>query len=437
MRAEICETAPRSWRIRPLEEVCIKITSGGTPSRTRPDFYEGGLIPWVKTQELTDDWIHNTDEKITEEAISSSSAKLLPANTVLMAMYGATVGQLGMLKSPMTCNQACCALIVDPAKADFRFLYYQLRHSRTQLKSLATGGAQQNLSGALIKSLLYPFPSIDEQKRIAGILGSLDDKIELNRKMNETLEQMARALFKSWFVDFDPVRAKAAGRQPTSIDKATADLFPDSFMDSELGKIPRGWTSAPVGETVDCQGGATPSTSEAKYWEGGTHHWTTPKDFSSLESHFLLDTDRKLTDAGISKISSGLLPAGTLLLSSRAPIGYIAIATMPVAINQGFIALKCNNTASNFFMLNWCKSNMAEIESRATGTTFPEISKLNFRPILVCLPPKEVMTAFTDRVTPLYAQVVLNLRQSRSLSAIRDALLPGLLSGNISTSPKL
>jgi type I restriction enzyme S subunit len=110
---------------------------------------------------------------------------------------------------------------------------------------------------------------------------------------------------------------------------------------------------------------------------------------------------------------------------------------MPVAINQGFIALKCNETASNFFMLNWCKTNMAEIESRATGTTFPEISKLNFRPIRVCLPPKEIMMAFTDRVTPLYAQIVLNLRQSRSLSAIRDALLPGLLSGNISMSPKL
>jgi len=435
MRAEICETAPRSWRILPLEEVCIRITSGGTPSRTRPDFYEGGSIPWVKTQELTDDWIHNTDEKITEEAVSSSSAKLLPANTVLMAMYGATVGQLGMLKSPMTCNQACCALIVDPAKADFRFLYYQLRHSRTQLKSLATGGAQQNLSGALIKSLLYPFPSIDEQKRIAGILGALDDKIELNRKMNETLEQMAKTLFKSWFIDFDPVHAKAAGIQPAGMDKATADLFPDSFVDSELGNIPKGWTVAPVGETVECLGGATPSTSEAKYWEGGMHHWTTPKDFSSLPSPFLLDTDRKITDAGISKISSGLLPAGTLLLSSRAPIGYIAIATMPVAINQGFIALKCNETASNFFMLNWCKSSMAEIESRATGTTFPEISKLNFRPIRVCLPPKEIMMAFTHRVTPLYEQIVLNLRQSRSLSAIRDALLPGLLSGNISTSP--
>ena len=121
--------------------------------------------------------------------------------------------------------------------------------------------------------------------------------------MNATLEAMARALFQSWF--------------------------------------------------VDCVGGGTPSTAEPKYWEGGTHHWTTPKDFSSLQAPVLLDTDRKLTDAGIAKISSGLLPVGTLLLSSRAPVGYLAIAAMPVAINQGFIALKCNERASNFFMLNW------------------------------------------------------------------------------------
>lgn len=161
------------------------------------------------------------------------------------------------------------------------------------------------------------------------------------------------------------------------------------------------------------------------------HHWTTPKDFSSLQAPVLLDTDRKLTDAGIAKISSGLLPAGTLLLSSRAPVGYLAIAAMPVAINQGFIALKCNDRASNYFMLNWCQTNMAEIESRATGTTFAEISKQNFRPIALVLPPKELMAAFTSKVVPLYAQITANLHQSRTLATLRDTLLPKLLSGEL------
>jgi type I restriction enzyme S subunit len=301
-----------------------------------------------------------------------------------------------------------------------------------RLLSAATGSTFPSVSGDQIKEIVCLIPPLAEQKAIAGVLGALDDKIELNRRMNATLESMARALFQSWFVDFDPVRAKLDGRKPAALDPATAALFPDCFRDSELGHIPKDWTIESVGEVVDCVGGGTPSTAEPKYWEGGLHHWTTPKDFSSLQAPILLETDRKLTDAGIAKISSGLLPAGTLLLSSRAPVGYLAIAAMQVAINQGFIALKCNERASNFFMLNWCQINMTEIESRATGTTFAEISKQNFRPIRVTLPPRELMAAFTAKVAPLYSQINANLHQSRTLATLRDTLLPKLLCGELS-----
>jgi type I restriction enzyme S subunit len=319
-----------------------------------------------------------------------------------------------------------------------RFLYQFLTSTEITkwLQHLAESrsGTFPQITFDQVADLEIPLPPLPEQIAIAAVLGALDDKIELNRRMNATLEAMARALFQSWFVDFDPVRAKLDGRQFPNLDPATAALFPDSFQDSELGHIPKGWTVEPVGEVVDCVGGGTPSTAEPKYWEGGTHHWTTPKDFSSLQAPILLDTDRKLTDAGIAKISSGLLPAGTLLLSSRAPVGYLAIAAMPVAINQGFIALKCNDRATNFFMLNWCQTNMAEIEGRATGTTFAEISKQNFRPIPVVLPPKELMAAFTAKVSTLYTQITANLQQSRALAALRDTLLPKLLSGELSPS---
>jgi len=315
---------------------------------------------------------------------------------------------------------------------ELKYAYYIIKH--IGLNHLKDGTSNPTLSRDTFGSQLFPLPPLGEQQRIVDILGALDDKIELNLKMNETLEQMAKAVFKSWFIDFDPVHFKATGRQPTGMDRATADLFPDSFVDSELGKIPKGWRVVPVGEAVECLGGATPSTSETKYWEGGIHHWATPKDFSSLAAPFLLDTDRKLTDAGISKVSSGLLPAGTLLLSSRAPVGYLAIAVMPVAINQGFIAMKCNERATNFFMLSWCQANMGEIKSRATGTTFAEISKQNFRPIPVVLPPKQLMVVFTEQVTPLYAQITTNLCQSRTLAAMRDTLLPKLLSGELSAA---
>lgn len=315
---------------------------------------------------------------------------------------------------------------------DPRFVYYFLSHF--DLRRYNSGSAQASLNRNYIYPLSIRVPEPSEQKAIAAVLGALDDKIELNRRMNATLEAMARALFQSWFVDFDPVRAKLDGRSLAGLDAATASLFPAIFQDSALGHIPEGWTIQPVGGVVDCVGGGTPSTAEAKYWEGGTHHWTTPKDFSSIQAPILLDTDRRLTDAGIARISSGMLPAGTLLLSSRAPVGYLAIAAIPVAINQGFIAMKCNERASAFFMLNWCQENMDEIESRATGTTFAEISKQNFRPILVVLPPREIMAFFTAKVAPLYAQITANLRQSLTLATLRDSLLPKLLSGELDVS---
>jgi type I restriction enzyme, S subunit len=320
-------------------------------------------------------------------------------------------------------------------RADTRFLNYVL--SQTDISGYLTGSTMPKLTQGNLNRLPVIAPPLAEQKTIAAVLGVLDDKIELNRRMNATLEAMARALFQSWFVDFDPVRTKLDGRQPTGLDSTTAALFPNSFQVTGAVHFPTGWTVQPVGEVVDCVGGATPSTAESAYWEGGIHHWTTPKDFSSLQSPILLETNRKLTEAGIAKISSGLLPEGTLLLSSRAPVGYLAITAMPVAINQGFIAIKCNDAASNFFMLNWCQVNMPEIENRATGTTFAEISKKDFRPIQLVLPPKEIMTVFTSKVTPLYDQIKANLIQSRTLATLRDTLLPKLLSGELRvTSPQ-
>ena len=174
------------WTQLKLNDLCVRITSGGTPSRRVPTYYIDGVHPWVKTQELGDTWIDDTEEHITPEAIAQSSAKTLPKNTVLVAMYGATVGKLGLLRQPMTCNQACCALIVDDQKADYRFLFYQLLQDRDRLKNLATGAAQQNLSGEVIKSLKFWIPPLPEQRRIAHILGTLDDKIENNRKTAKT-----------------------------------------------------------------------------------------------------------------------------------------------------------------------------------------------------------------------------------------------------------
>ncbi len=275
------------------------------------------------------------------------------------------------------------------------------------------------------------FPHPIEQRAIAHILGTLDDKIELNRQMNATLEEITRTIFQSWFVDFDPVRAKMRGEQPYGMDAETAALFPDSLVESELGEIPAGWKVGRIGEYFRVVGGSTPSTKEPSYWDDGDINWATPKDLAELSSPVLLETSRKITKAGLAQISSGLLPKGTVLMSSRAPVGYLAISEIPIAINQGFIAMVCDNQLSNYYGLWWCKSNMPTIENQANGTTFQEISKSNFRPIPALAPEHMVMDLFNSTIEPIYKRIVSNLEEIGSLIQIRDTLLPKLISGQI------
>ena len=329
-------------------------------------------------------------------------------------------------------NQRIGKVCSKSSEAELDYLYWIMRHKdyRSWVVNTATGSTVKHTSPSRILEYSFLLPPICDQKAIAHILSTLDDKIELNRKINETLEAMAKAIFKSWFVDFDPVRAKAEGR-PTGLPAEISDLFPDSFEDSELGEIPCGWRVAPVGDVVECVGGSTPSTNEPEYWDGGEYFWATPKDLSSLSEPFLLDTAKKITADGVQRISSGILPVGTVLLSSRAPVGYVAAACVPVSINQGFIALRSNGLMSSAYLLNWCLSNVQQFKDRASGTTFAEISKAAFRPIPLLVPSEQVATPFSDKAQALYERVVSNMRQSTLLAATRDALLPKLISGEI------
>ncbi|MCL6582687.1 MAG: restriction endonuclease subunit S [bacterium] len=333
--------------------------------------------------------------------------------------------------------------VTDPDTNVLRFKYYLLKS--LGLEHMNADSAVPGLNREAAHARKVRIPPLPEQRAIAHILGTLDDKIELNRRMSRTLEEMARAIFKSWFVDFDPVRAKAAVRREhpdwpnAQVSRAAcpnmkpeiAELFPDRLVDSKLGEIPEGWEVKAIGDLAEVVGGSTPKTERTEYWAEGTHHWVTPKDLSALSMPVLLDTERKITDAGLAQISSGLLPKGTVLLSSRAPIGYLAISEVPVAVNQGFIAMKPRPGTSNLFLLRWAGAAHDEIVSHANGSTFLEISKSNFRPIRVVTPPTTVMDAF-DRVTrPLYLKVVDHEHESRTLAALRDALLPKLISGEI------
>lgn len=274
-------------------------------------------------------------------------------------------------------------------------------------------------------------PSLRDQDAVTAVLGGLDDRIALLRETNATLEAIAQSLFKSWFVDFDPVRAKSQGLAPAGMDEGTAALFPDGFETAEIGETPRGWTVLPVGDAVECVGGATPDTKDERYWSPAEHAWTTPKDLSGLASPVLLRTERLISAQGLARIGSGLLPAGTLLMSSRAPIGYLAIAQLPLAINQGYIAMLPGGRLPPLYMLFWCRQNMELIKARANGSTFMEISKKAFRPIPALVPPEPVVSAFEHTASPLFARIVENERQAQTLAQLRDTLLPRLLSGQL------
>lgn len=284
-----------------------------------------------------------------------------------------------------------------PDVTDTDFAYYLTRwdyvHSFAVSQMTGSSGRQRVPTDSL-RFIDVPVPPLPEQRAIAGILGALDDKIELNRRMNRTLESMARAVFQE-------MMKEGGGKETT------------------------------IGEVVTVVGGSTPSTSNPVFWDGGDIHWATPKDLSALQDPILLDTNSRITDVGLQEISSGLLPVGTVLLSSRAPIGYLAITQIPTAINQGFIAIKCTEEAPNYFILNWLKDNMEEIIGRANGTTFLEISKSNFRPMPIFIPSHEKMEKFVKTAEPLYQKMVANLKESRALANLRDSLLPKLMRGEV------
>jgi type I restriction enzyme S subunit len=386
-----------NWKIYTVEEFA-DVVGGGTPS-TRDEANFGGDIPWITPKDLSNynfRYICRGERNITEKGLKNSNATLLPQGTILLSSR-APVGYLAIAANPVTTNQGFKSLIVRNGFNN-EFVYYLLKANIDYLKSQASGTTFGELSGGTLKKLSFWLPPLPEQHAIAEVLGALDDKIELNRRMNATLEAMAQALFRHWFVD-NPEK--------------------------------EGWEVKTIGEVVTLVGGSTPSTANPDFWKDGNINWATPKDLANLQSPVLLDTNSRITELGLQQISSGLLPTGTILLSSRAPIGYLAITQIPVAINQGFIAIKCTEEAPSYFILNWLKDNMEKIIGRANGTTFLEISKSNFRPMKIIIPPSEKMKVFVETVEPLYKKIVANLKESRTLAELRDTLLPKLMRGEV------
>jgi len=345
------------WKKYKFSELC-DVTRGASP-RPIQDFISNEGMPWVKIADATScesRFIGQTKERIKLEGVEKSKS-VFPGDLILS--NSATPGLPKFMKIE-ACIHDGWMLLRNFRGLNKRFAYWLLLHERKDLVMHGNGSIFVNLKTDILKDHEVIIPDEVEQERIADILDSIAEKIELNNQINQTLESMAQNIFKSWFVDFEPVKAKITAieagedaegvthaamsaisgktneelaqmqaEQPENYTqlKTTAERFPAAIQDSEFGEVPEGWEISTIGDEVGVVGGGTPSTKNPEFWEGGEINWTTPKDLSNLSDKILLTTDRKITVAGLKNISSGLLPINTVLMSSRAPVGYLGLVT--------------------------------------------------------------------------------------------------------------
>lgn len=299
--------------------------------------------------------------------------------------------------------------------SDNEFVYY-LSHTpqfvNTAIKSMVGSSGRQRAQVPVLENLIMPVPvNLSDQRKIAGILSALDSKIENNNKINANLEAQAQALFKSWFVDFTPFKD-----QP--------------FVDSELGPIPQGWKVGKLGDLGDIVGGSTPSKSKPEYYTTRGIAWLTPKDLSTSKAKFTSRGEIDITDEGYNSTSTKLMPRGSVLFSSRAPIGYLTIAKNEICTNQGFKSLVPNGAGTGFIYYS-LRHLTPQIENRATGSTFKEASATLMRSVETIVPPTSILNKFEELLRPILQFQEKKEEENQRLAALRDTLLPKLMSGEI------
>ena len=419
-------TAGSGWREFEFASLC-DITRGASPRPIHEWTSERG-IPWVKISDASNSssrFIERTRKRIRSEG-RTKSVSVVPGDLILS--NSATPG-IPMFISIEACIHDGWLLLRNFRDLDKLFCYYLLLYEKPRIVRQGTGTVFNNLKTEILKRHRVKVPPLHEQRAIAHILGTLDDKIELNRRMNETLESMARALFKSWFVDFDPVRAKMEGRD-TGLPQDLADLFPDRLVDSELGKIPEGWEVKTLAETVEIIGGGTPKTSVPHYWDGDIP-WFSVVDAPVQSDIWVVDTAKKATQRGIEDSSAQMLPVGTTIISARGTVGRIALVGVPMAMNQSCYGLRRNGQKNGLFNYFTIRALVVMLQQRTHGSVFDTITRDTLAAVYVVSPCPDVIDAYERLVWPAFERIHSGLFQSRNLVTIRDTLLPKLISGEL------
>lgn len=407
-----------------------KIVTGKTPKTSREDFF-GGNTPFVTPSDMDERrLISETARTLTEDGVASVKSSVIPAGSVMVSCIGSDMGKTYLSGKRSVTNQQINTLIVDDKRFSPLFIYYNLFGRRTELREKAAGAAQPILNKTEFGKVVVDVPTFKEQREIAAVLGALDDKIELNRKTAATLEAMARALYRSWFVDFDPVHAKAEGRAPAHMPPQTAALFPDNFGEDGL---PEGWMNVRVDEICSrIFSGGTPKTSEASYWNG-QFPWLSSGE---TRKSFIVDTEKTITDAGIQGSSTRLARSGAVVVASagqgktRGQTSYLSIDSY---VNQSVIACEADKSVVSDSFL-FCDLKRRYEEFRAISDANSSRGSLTTKLIGgldAVLPPRDIVQQFDTITAPMISGVLSAAGQSQTLATLRDTLLPRLMSGEL------
>ena len=392
------------WKEVKLGDVILHSCSGGTPKSNVSEYYDGE-IPWLNTKEIDFNRIYQTERNITQKGLDNSSAKWIDEKCVIIAMYGATAGKIAINMIPLTTNQACCNLKVDDRLADFRYIYYFLKKDFKFLASLANGGAQQNLNSQIIKDYVIKLPSLSIQKEISDLLWTIDAKIETNNKLNKKLEEMAQAIFKSWFVDFEPFKDKP-------------------FHETELGMIPEGWN-------VCCLGDITKQTKE----KVGSNRFL--KVLSPINTGELTLSEDYFTKQVYSKdISKYILVRKNNFAYNPARVNIGSLGRNEYdfdgCVSPVYVVFEVIKEYENFFdLFRRQKTFINSVISLAIGGVRQSLSYNDFSYIKLVVPPKNVIEKFNDIYAELDKFIKTKKIENDRLASLRDTLLPRLMSGEL------
>lgn len=385
----------------------VDVIGGGTPKTTEESYWNGS-IPWLSVKDFCGDkkYVYNTEKSITVEGLNNSSTKLLHKDNIIISARG-TVGELAMIPYDMVFNQSCFGLI-PKGNNDPHFVYYLLKDKVRSLKSQTQGSVFDTITKATFDRIECADYSEEDQRRIASILSSLDRKIELNNKINADLEEMAQAIFKNWFVDFEP--------------------FKDGkFVDSELGMIPEGWKVGRLTDVIKLMPGGTPKTSEPLYWDNGTIPFFSPKDVNGV---YCFATEKHITETGLNKCSSNLYPKDTIFITCRGTVGKVCLAACDMAMNQSNYAIKAIDGYSQYYVFFLVKSVVERLIKKSNGAVFSAITSKDFDEEIL-IPSQKAVEDFTNMIDGFFRRIFTIGTENSRLSLLRDTLLPRLISGEI------